>query len=169
VLAAVAAGVVLLQRGGALDTGDADAVVVLQLGEGVAVDSVRQDVTAEAESSWDARQVGESAGDDDEEVTLTLSLPGSNLASAIAWLRRPQNTQAVDETVDYSVDPDQLDLTPLASSEQEARPEPVLLEVRLIGDDAGPTTAAKLGVLLLLLATLSAGMLAWWWFRTERE
>lgn len=168
-LAAVAAGVVLLQRGGALDTGDADALVVLELGEGVPVDSIRQSIVAEAESSWDARQVGESAGEDDDEVTLRMSLAGSNLAAAIAWLRRPLNTQAVDETVDYSVDPDQLELTPLASSEQDARPEPVLLEVRLIGDDAGPTTAAKVGVLLLLLATLSAGLLAWWWFRTERE
>jgi hypothetical protein len=168
VLAAVVAGVALLQRGGALDADDADAVVVLELDEGVGVDAVHQQIAEHGESTWDSRQVGEASGEGDDEVTLTMALPGSNLASAIAWLRRSENTQAVRTTVDYSVDPDQLELTPLASSEAPARPEPVLLQVRLVGDDAGPSSAVTVGALLLVAAAVGAGLLAWWWFRTER-
>jgi hypothetical protein len=169
VLAAVVAGVALLQQGGALDTGDADALVVLELAEGVRVDTVRQDIARHGESSWDASQVGEASGEGDDEVTLTIALPGSNLSSAISWLRRPDNTHAVRETVDYSVDPDQLELTPLAESEAAERPEPVLLQVRLIGDEAGPSSAVTAGALLLVIAATSAALLAWWWFRTERN
>jgi hypothetical protein len=169
VLAAVVAGVALLQRGGALDTDDADAVVVLELAEGVGVDAVRQDVAQHLESTWDARQVGEASGEGDDEVTLTMALPGSNLSSAIAWLRRSGNSQVVRETVDYSVDPDQVDVVPMADSEAARRPEPVMLQVRVIGDEAGPSSAMTVGALLLVVATTSAALLAWWWFRTERN
>jgi hypothetical protein len=80
-------------------------------------------------------------------------------------LRTPSNTEAAHDSVGYSVDPDQLELTPLSAADGAARPEPVLLEVRLVGDEPGPGSAVTLGVGLLPLPVLGCAATALWWLR----
>lgn len=161
------AGVALLQKGGALDPTEADATVELQLKPGTSIDAARQEISLRGAPAWKARQVGE-VSDRDDRSTVTLALPGSNLAAAIAWLRNPANTGAESETVRYAVDPEQLELTPLSTAEGAEAPAPVLLDVRIAAADESGGGLMILGWLLLIAAAVAAAVVGLRWYRADR-
>lgn len=160
-------GVAVLQRGGELGRGDADATVELTLPPGADVDTARQEIAQRGAPAWQARQVGE-VSESEDRTDVTFAMPGSNLASAVAWLRNRNNTGAETETVVYAVDPDQLELTPLSSAGAATAPAPVVLRVGIVASDDAGSTLVTVGWVLLAAAVVAAAVVGWRWYGPER-
>lgn len=156
----------LVSQGGALND-DADAQVDIVFTDKVDISSAREQIVAEASSSWQATRVAESSESADES-TVRFSLPGSSMDGFITSLRREADTRSVD--VQLEVDPEQLQPDSLATApEGDGAAAPVEVQVNLTRDKGqGPLVTFIGGLLVAVLAALALGMV-WRRFNTEAD
>ena len=145
----------LAQRGGPLDTSNADARVQIQLRKGATVDAARQEITQLAASTWQGTRVGEQSESDDQ-VKVVIAMPGANLDGAVSTLRRYSGAESVQVTID--VEPEQLELPKQSADDggSAAPAESVRLEVDISeSSSAGPWVTVVVALLVLAAALVA--------------
>jgi hypothetical protein len=145
--------VALVGGQGALDD-SADANVTIELEPDTGVDATRQQIVNTATGAWQATQVAESSGSDDE-ATVEFSLPPANLDGLIGELRRTEGAESVEVNVD--LEEDQVNAVPVETEDGSLEaPEPVTLAVAINGSSARGPWITIIGAALVALLALGA-------------
>lgn len=144
-------GVLALTRVAGPAGADADATVSLQVSGSTNVETVRQKVTELSDTLWGGTKIGEETSSN-EESTVVVALPGSNLDAAVASLRRGEAGAEVTG-VSIDLDPEQMQPRALATGAPASAPEPVRLVVEITeGGSGGPWGTLVVAVLFIVAA-----------------